>query len=206
MKIESKNSKSMLYSYLLILFIVIRTINITLNEIFMLNSKQTMLLKCTILAIFLLTDLFIFLMVNKKTKIIFLVLEFAMIFLLLITTLRYRDLGLSVFLNYSWLVLAFIPILICFLSITDVNIFFAILTKSSFLISALCTLIYFCHIRKISTNLVFSYTLLLPYLIHLSKAIEEKNIFYIILVLFESYMMVTYASRGTLICILFFFL
>lgn len=196
----SISQKTSLY---VVLFLFLRTLNITINETIHLSASVALIVKLILILSFGLIDIFLFFQLKKSDKIHFVITELIAFLLLLLTSVRYPSIGISVFSSYGWIIISFIPIIISILH-TDLDTLYNYLHGTSYFITLLCTLIYFFHIRNLSTNLVFSYTLLLPFLIHINEFIKKKNILIFILILFESYMLLTYGSRGTLVCAVLF--
>lgn len=192
-------------SLFIVMTLILRTLNITISETMSLNNISFLFIKILLAIILLLMVIVVSLFFDRKNKCILFGLEFLGILILLMTYFRYPSLGISVFISYSWLFLSFIPAVYFMFKLTDFSFLFKGLYYSSFPIMILCTIIYFFHTRPISTNMVFSYTLLMPVLIHIIYYFNNPKKFCLLMVLiFESYMMLTYASRGTLVCIFAF--
>lgn len=203
-KIKTLNISQKLSLYVCI-SLIIRTLNIMLNEIFYLTNATDLILKFFLIIIFFTIDTVLFFSINSDGKKKFIISELIGFILLLITTLRYPSLGLSAFISYGWLLISFIPLIISFFYIEDLNVLYLYIYKTSFIITLFCILIYLFHTSNLSTNLVFSYTLLFAFLIHICKFMKEKNIVLFFLIIIEGFMLLTYGSRGTIICIVAFF-
>lgn len=197
----SNNDK---FCYIVTIFLILRAVNITINETIKLSNSSSFIIKLILIILFCIVDLFLFLILDKKKRKQFILLEIFVVFLMVLTYVRYPAIGFNLFLSYSWLFFSFIPILFAMLCITDKYMFYNYLKKSSYIISLCCTLIYFFHVRKLSTNLVFSYTLLFPYLLHIVELVYKKNYKIILLLVLETYMLLTYSARGTLVCSMIF--
>lgn len=191
-------------SILVIAFIIIRAFNITINETIQLTASNTIIIKLLIILLFFILNFFLITLLNPKKRILFIFSDISVCFLMILTYFRYPSIGFNLFLSYGWVIISFIPLLFALQCITDKQIFYNHLKWSSYIISICCTFIYFFHIRKLSTNLVFSYTLLFPYLLHIVELLYKKNYKIVFLFLIESYMLLTYGARGTLVCSVLF--
>lgn len=202
---DKKNVSKSISLYICI-SVLLRTLNITINEIFVLNETCSLILKISILLSYCLIDLYIFKILDLKSKKYFVIGEFIFFGLMLSTMLRYDSIGINIFLSYGWILVSFLPIIISLYNLEDIDILFNYLYKFSYVFVFLCTLIYIFHVRKISTNLVFSYTLLFPLLIQIVQFKQNKNYKIFLFIIFEFFMLLSYGSRGTLLCAIAFIL
>ena len=199
-------NKNQIISIYICISVFFRTLYITINETLEYSQAVGLIIKASLLASFCILTLLIFIIMEGKERKNFIVAESIVVLLVSITALRYPEIGINVFINYSWLFVSFIP-MICFMkNLNDYHMFYEYIVKLSYVVLGLCTLIYFFHIRTLSTNLVFSYTLLLAVLIHIVELKLKKKITILFVVLFELGMLLTYGSRGTLVCLMVFVL
>ena len=204
-KLKTINKNQVISIYVCI-SVFLRTLYITVNETLEYSQAVDLIIKVFLLAAFCILTLLIFIIMDGNERKIFIVAESIVFMLVLITALRYPEIGINVFINYGWLFVSFIP-MICFMKdLNDYHMFYEYLVKLSYVVLGLCTLIYFFHVRTLSTNLVFSYTLLLSVLIHIVELKQKKKITILLVVLFELGMLLTYGSRGTLVCLMVFVL
>ena len=91
-KIKTLNISQKLSLYVCI-SLIIRTLNIMLNEIFYLTNATDLILKFFLIIIFFTIDTVLFFSINSDGKKKFIISELIGFILLLITTLRYPSLG-----------------------------------------------------------------------------------------------------------------
>lgn len=184
--------------------LMIRALNITIRGVFNLTSLLNQIITILFLGFYLFLFLFIFVDLNKKQKKEIIIVEVIGFALLSLSCIRYLNYATSIFVEYSWLIISLLPSLYFILQISNCKILYNILHKYSYVISLICSILYFFHTSKLSVNMVFSYTLLLPYLFHINGFLKEKSKIDLGFLILETYYMLTYASRGTIICSLIF--
>lgn len=110
----------------------------------------------------------------------------------------------SAFLTFAW----WIPLGVFSVSIYDKQIYYDIFLRASFIMLVPLTIIYFYHpytkYGGFGYNMFWGYSMVLPTLFHLNEFLKYKKRLYLILVIFEFAMILTYANRGVWMPIMFF--
>lgn len=109
-----------------------------------------------------------------------------------------------------WTFAFWLPIGVFSYCITDKNVLYHVFYKYSFVISVSMIVLFAWHMLVESKgdskdyNMFLSYTLITPLLFHINKLIEVKSFFLLLFCLAEFFIIVTYGSRGALLCIIAF--
>lgn len=107
-----------------------------------------------------------------------------------------------------WTFAFWIPIGVYTYSIKDYRILYKAFYEGSFIIGILMciTFIWFIIVGVSSDateyNMFFSYTLILPLLIHINEYIERKKVWIGLLAILELFAIVMYGSRGAVLCLI----
>lgn len=186
--------------------IIIRALNIVIKGVVNLTPFFNMLHLLFFLVSYFLLFVFVFFSIDNQQKKEILFFEFIGFALLLLSCYRYPDFSKTIFIEYSWIIITLIPCCYFTSQISNLNVLCLFLYRGSYLLTIICSFLYFFHIKKGSVDMVFSYLLLLPYLLHMNGFFKTKNKFDLLFLIIETYFMITYASRGAFACIIFYIL
>lgn len=109
-----------------------------------------------------------------------------------------------------WTFAFWLPIGVFSYCISDKDILYRMFYKYSFVISISMFILFAWHMLVESNesakdyNMFLSYTLITPLLFHINKVIESKSFKLVIFCFAEFFVIVTYGSRGALLCIVAF--
>lgn len=107
----------------------------------------------------------------------------------------------SAFLSFAW----WIPVGVCACSVYDKRILYETGLKGSFVISILMVILWFAS-GSGDYSMFLGFTLILPLLFHLNELFKTRKLFYLLLSLFELFMIVAFANRGVLLSVIVFLL
>lgn len=193
-------------SFYILCSLILRTLNIVMKGTMNLTSIFNKIYLVFFLASYFLLFIYVFYSLTLRQKKEILFFEFFGLFLLILSCIRYPKFSINIFVEYSWIIITLIPSCYFIYRLKEISVLYNFLHKGSYLLTFICSFLYFFHIKKVSVDMVFSYSLLLPYLFHLNGTLYNKNKIDILFFIIGTYYMVTYASRGTLVCILFYIL
>ena len=114
----------------------------------------------------------------------------------------------SAFIQFAW----WIPVGVFAYSIYNKRILYEVLLKGSYFISAILTLSFILFVMGKSSghdssyNMFFSYSMLLPILLHISEFFRQKKILMLFLAIVETFQVLIYGARGPLFMVIIFIL
>ena len=138
---------------------------------------------------------------SKRTRFHMLAAESFVALLVVLSFARYPEHVSQILDKSAWLILANIPLFVLVREIEDLGVLMHMMTRYSTIITALMTYTFFHDSTVLSSNMVFSYTLLLPTIFHLNDYITRRRTITLIVLLVEVAMMVLRGSRGGLFCL-----
>lgn len=112
----------------------------------------------------------------------------------------------TAFLTFAW----WIPSGVFACSVYDKCILYGVWVKASYIISFFALLMYFFHIPdEVNVggneyNMTFGFYIIAPLLIQINEFIKKKRLWLLALILFETFTVFVYASRGILLSLIFF--
>lgn len=110
----------------------------------------------------------------------------------------------NLFITYCW----WIPLGVWAASVRNLNVFYDVMLKASFVVLALLTIMFVFHPLNIyggnGYNMFFGFNLMIPMLFHMNEFFYKKKRFYAVIILAEAIMMLIYANRGCWLGIMFF--
>ena len=184
--------------------LIIRTLNIVIKGIINFTPTFNKIYLVFFLLSYFLLFVYIFYSLTLKQKKEILFFELIGFILLFLSCIRYPEFAINIFVEYSWIIITLIPSCYLVSQINNLSVLYNFLHKGSYFLTFICSFLYFFPAKKVSVDMVFSYTLLLPYLFHLAGILYNKNKFDFIFFIIETYYMITYASRGTFLCVFFY--
>ncbi|MCR0384944.1 glycosyltransferase [[Clostridium] innocuum] len=183
------------------IILIIRAFNTTIKGAINLSPNIYLLLSLLLCMFLFMTSIFFISFFDKKNKKIFFTLMIVTFFIVILSGLRYPNYTIDIYEKTSWIFIAGIPLFYFSSKITDYKRVYHAILNNILLIDISCYITYFFHTSKLSSNMVFSYTLILPLFFHLNELFDRKSKFHGIISLIDIVLLLLYGSRGCFLAI-----
>jgi len=145
--------------------------------------------------------------VLKRSLSFFVVMEGIWVIVYLVSLIQGHANTALLFEMFVWTTCVFVPVLVYVFSIKDKQVFYDSLLKASYIMSLSAFLLFLSPAdRDVVYNMLFSYALLIPVLIHFNEWVRTRKKRMLLLSIAETILIVMYGSRGTLLGIGVFFI
>lgn len=134
----------------------------------------------------------------------FIIIESICLIVLVVSAIRYSEYAIQILERTSWIFIAGLPLLFFLSKITNHRKVYYIVLDKCIYIDIACIIMYFFHTSQLSSNMVFSYTLIIPLFLHMNEFFNSRKKIYIMISILELLLLFSYGSRGAFIAILGF--
>lgn len=201
-------------SLAIIYFFILQDLNATVKTILsdydLLSSWSSVFVGLIIMTLFS-RNLF-FLLHKSVTRSSYLLFSFLYLLTIIYSIIRGEPFDVIIYESALWTLAFWIPIGLFAYYIEDKNVLVKDFYKYSFIRSAFMLIIFFWFVfvghdeGDKDYNMYFSYSLVIPLLLHLDQQLKKGSIFLMFLLFLEFSAIILYGSRGAILCVLSYFI